>query len=178
MRVREIESSWAKPTIGIRAWLRRGEAAKLRGGRRSRGLRHASGRGRNVLRGCRWRRVGADAGAAHGVRRLGGPQHGAHVMLDAATARAPASGVRGRRSSGGSVQRRRARWRRQGEVAGPCVGLCVVANGDTAAVDHVSILQGVICSTECVAGAEEVCVCRRRRRRRRVPTSGVCRRRR
>jgi hypothetical protein len=36
--------------------------------------------GRDVLRGRRWRRVGAGTGPAHGVsggtRRLGGPQHG------------------------------------------------------------------------------------------------------
>ena len=39
------------------------------------------------------------------------------------------------------------------------------AGGGAAAVDRVSILQGVICSTECVAGAEEVGVCRGQRRR-------------
>lgn len=70
------------------------------------------------------------------------------VTLGAGAARAPANGVRGRRGSSGSAQRR-------GEVTGPCVGLCVVANGDAVAVDRVSILLGVMCRRQtCVASVD------------------------
>ena len=66
--------------------------------------------GRDVLRGHRWRRVGAGTGAAQGGWEGCGM---ARVMLGTGAACVPASGVRGRQGSGGSAQQQgaRRRWR-------------------------------------------------------------------
>jgi hypothetical protein len=85
------------------------------------------------------------AGRAGGAACCGSHQ-GAGVT------RAPAI-MRGRRDSGTSAQRQRARWQRD-EVVRLCVGLCVASNGVVAAVDRVSILSGVMCSTACSSDGE------------------------
>ena len=124
--------------------------------------------GRDVLRGRRWRHVGAGTGPAHGVsggaRRLGGPRHGVRDARRGCGMRAGQRHARpARRQWLGSAARSAktvamrgpeecSRWPVCGsalKAAGPCVGPCEALRPDSGScVGPVLVRRGVILAGE------------------------------